>query len=312
MKNGLPINIKPLLKAIEHPVVADSSVYDRRYCDAKVTRFSRWDTSGAKNLDELHTKIKDRMLRRTKAECLDLPPLTRVMREAEATDSARKEYDHTFSMLRADYMARVSRGEICDNAEALVMMGHLRHAGSCAKIDSTVDIVDEVYEQGGSVVVFTNFLDVANRIMIKLAAWRENHVALLVGEIHQTERTRRVDDFQSGKLKVLICTYGTGGVGINLHAAQTIVLHDRPWTPADVDQAESRLHRYGQEGDRVTSIWVQYGALDVEIDDMLDTKSERIAMVMEGKRKTMRGTESVIDVASRVLSGLFAEDGGLL
>lgn len=312
MKNGLPINIKPLLKAIEHPIVSSSANYDIRYCNARATRFTRWDTTGAKNLDELHDKIKDRMLRRTKADCLDLPPLIRTMREAEATESVRQEYDRTFALLRSEYMARVNSGQISGNAEALVMLGHLRHAAAMAKISTTCEIANEVHGQGGSVVVFTNFVDVANHIMIGLDAWETNEVALLIGEIPQDERISRVDSFQSGRIKVLVCTYGTGGVGINLHKAQTVVLHDRPWTPADVDQAESRLHRYGQAGASVTSVWVQYGTLDTEIDDMLDAKSERISMVMEGKRKTMRGTESVMDVANRVLTELFTGDGNLI
>ena len=40
-----------------------------------------------------------------------------------------------------------------------------------------------------------------------------------------------VDQFQSGNIDVLICTYGVGATGITLTRANTVILLDRPWTP---------------------------------------------------------------------------------
>lgn len=66
MKNGRPCNIFPLLLGIRHPLAANRMSFETRYCDAKKTRFSPWDISGASNLQELQEKIGPVLIRRTK------------------------------------------------------------------------------------------------------------------------------------------------------------------------------------------------------------------------------------------------------
>jgi SNF2 family DNA or RNA helicase len=299
MKNGLPINIQPLLQAIEHPIVRNLSGFQKYYCDAKPTQWTRWDVRGAKHLDELHHNIKDRMLRRLKAECLDLPPFMRQMRQAEVTADSEAQYESKFKELRIRYMDRLSRGEIFDGAEALVMLTQLRQASSAAKIATTVELCEEIVEQGGQVVVFGAFNEPLAQIEQTLKSM-DIYARYMQSAMNTTQRQALIDEFQAKKFDVFLSTFGTGGIGVNLYSAQTCILHDRPWTPADCDQAESRLHRYGQTG-TVQSLWIQYGSVDNEIDDILKMKQERIELVMAGERKTMKGIESMHDLAMRVL-----------
>lgn len=77
MKNGKPCNIYPLLKCIRHPLGENQRKFEARYCDGQYKQYGRyrpevWDAKGATNLAELHDKIGDYMLRKTKEECLDL------------------------------------------------------------------------------------------------------------------------------------------------------------------------------------------------------------------------------------------------
>lgn len=301
LKNGKPINIMPLLEAIRHPIVADKKRFQIRYCDAHATAWTRWDVSGAANLDELHDKTKDKILRRLKSECLDLPQFMRVMRQAEINEETQRLYDRKFAQLRAEYFDRLDKGTIRTGAEALVVLTQLRQAASIAKIDTTVELVEEIVEQCGSVVVFVNFKETLQLLQEQISSFK-----LMDGDTTLPVRQALVDGFQRGEFQVLGTTFGTGGVGLNLHRASTVILHDRPWTPADAEQAESRVHRYGQK-QAVQSIWIQYGQVDVEIDDMLEDKAERIQLVLAGERKTMRGTLTANDVAMKVIPKLFNE-----
>jgi SNF2 family DNA or RNA helicase len=310
LKNGQPINFMPLLQAIKHPQVANAREYQKFYCNARATRWSKWDCSGAAHLDILHDRTKDKMLRRTKDECLDLPPKTRVMVPASVSDIAMKRYADTYKKLKDDYRARVARGDITGGAEGLVLMSALSQATSLGKVETAVEMAEEMVGQGKSVVIYTAYLETKRAISAGLNGGV--NVASITGDVPLAVRDEIVQKFQAGEIKVLVATYGAGGVGITLTKSQDVILVDRPWTPGDTIQAEDRLHRIGQRN-AVTSYWVQwpYGGMDEMIDAILDKKQERIELVLHGQRKTLRGTESVGDVGKMVAESMLSEEPDL-
>lgn len=293
IKNGRPANLFPLLVATHHALARDRRNYEMRYCAAKQTRWSRWDVTGAAHLDELHRKIADGVLRRMKDECLDLPEKTRVLRKAELSAEAQTRYNTVLAEKQHEYRERRARGEIGE-ADALVLMNHLRHAGSIAKVETAVELAEEVIEQGGQVVLFTAFRESAEQLATSLNAEQ------IAGDVDAAHRQAAIDRFQAGERKAIVCTLGAGNVGITLTAASTVILVDRPWTPGDAVQAEDRLHRIGQRN-AVTAIWLQANGADEAIDALLEQKHERIELVLAGKRKTLRGLGSIGDVAEAVL-----------
>lgn len=294
IKNGRPINLLPLLQACNHPIAAKKSDYEIRYCDAKPTRFCPWDTTGAAHLDELSAKVKDVMLRITKKECLDLPEKTRVMRLAEVTGDRLKEWKQAYADAQEEY--ETNRG--MNAGEALVLMGRLRKAASRAKLETAIELAQDILEQGSQVVIFTEFIDTAKALQSELGG------ELLLGETPNEERQPMVDRFQLGQSKVFISTSRAGGVGITLTAAQDVILVDRPWTPGDANQSEDRCHRIGQKN-AVTAHWVQWGEIDFKIDSILEQKQDRIELVLQGKRKTLRGIKSPMDIAKELAEDLF-------
>jgi SNF2 family DNA or RNA helicase len=226
IKNGRPINLFPLLMAIRHPLAQDQHSYEKRYCAADFRKVNRdryvYDVTGASHLDELRAKIKEHVFYKKKEECLDLPPKIRVLRPAEVSAQAETEYHKTLERLRADHERRMqakregrlqalleelgeeselidldeleaSLSEADDNARALVELGILRHAGSLAKIDSALEIAQEVQEEGGNVVLFSAYRDTAARIAQKLVC------NVLDGATPTEERQRMIDNFQERK-----------------------------------------------------------------------------------------------------------------
>ena len=343
IKNGRPVNMLPLLKVIRHDMVATSDGekdFMRRYCNAhsrtvlqrdrktgELKEIKIWDTTGASHLDELHIRLGAKMMRRLKKNCTDLPPKTRMLHSAELTPEAEKVYADTLQRLVREYRERLRRGEIKEGGEVLVQMTQLRHAGSIGKVDAAVDLTLELTEQDRQVVLFTEFTDSAKMIRDRLEA-EGIPTELLTGEVNaepryrdrpdankpgamvykgESDRDAMVRRFQSGESRVFIGTVKAGGVGLDLFAADTVILVDRPWTPGDAVQAEDRLHRIGQTKN-VTAIWIQYGEIDELVDTVLVDKQDRIDMVLEGKRKTMRGTGSVADVARLFLDSLAGEE----
>ena len=300
LKNGRPANLYPLLVATQHDLARDKRAYEVRYCGARATRWTRWDVTGAAHLDELHRKLADGVLRRMKSECLDLPEKIRVTRKAELSAEAQQTYNIVLAELQHQYRTRRAAGEIGE-ADTLVLLNHLRHAGSVAKVETATELAEEVIEQGGQVVLFVAFLDAAEQLATALNAGR------ITGAEDTGQRQAAIDAFQAGELKAIVCTLGAGNVGITLTAAQTVILVDRPWTPGDAIQAEDRLHRIGQKGS-VLSVWLQANGADEAIDALLEQKHERIELVLAGKRKSLRGIGSISDVAAAVLGDEESEE----
>lgn len=293
IKNGRPAGIFPLLVATKHPLAKDRKRFEVRYCAAGPTRFSQWDVTGAAHLEELHEMLAPGLLRRLKSECLDLPAKTRVLRKADLSTASATLYAETLRSMQAEYRERKAKGEIAE-ADALVLMNHLRHAASLAKVESAQELAEEVIEQGGQVVLFTAFLDSADQLATALRAGR------ITGAEDSATRQMYVDRFQAGQLKALVCTLGAGNVGITLTAAQTVILVDRPWTPGDAIQAEDRLHRIGQKGN-VLAVWLQANGADDAVDQLLAQKQERIELVLAGKPLPLFPERTIGDVAKEVL-----------
>ncbi len=321
IKNSLPINLWPLLVAAKHPLAADKSAYEKRFCGAYFKSLGRkktvYDTSGASNLDELHERTRDVILYKKKSECVDLPDKLRVSRQAEVSNAGELAYRKTIERLRQEHLERmtdkyealrVGREDILgegtnesdlgtfesEYASALVELGIYRHAASLAKVESAVEIAQEAIEQGQGVLLFTAFRDTAERLATKLDA------DCLTGEVTGTRRQGMIDRFQAEESRVLVATIGAGGIGINLTAAQVVVMVDRGWTPSDVEQAEDRAHRLGTRHN-VTSIWLQYGPIDEKIDQLLQVKQERIETILRGRDKHLRGIPSIRALAKEIM-----------
>jgi SNF2 family DNA or RNA helicase len=300
LRNGRPANLYPLLYALDHRLAQDKHWYERYYCAAHATEWTAWDISGAAHLDELHREIADILLRRRKQDCLDLPAKTRVRRPAEVSATMRERYEETLARLRVEYQRRVEAGEIMDKGELLVALNHLRQVGSLAKTETALALVEELAEQEQQVVVFTAFMDSAKQIVDALQA-EGISAELLIGETPAKARAPLVKRFQVGQVRVLVCTLGTGGVGLTLTAASTVILVDRPWTPGDAEQAEDRLHRIGQR-EAVTAIWLAYGKIDQLIDDLLEEKAGHIGQVL-GEPASLTPLDRLEEVARRLFAG---------
>jgi len=96
-----------------------------------------------------------------------------------------------------------------------------------------------------------------------------------------------VNRFQAGETSLLVATFGSGGIGFNLHRAAHVILIERPWTPGDAEQAEDRCHRIGMAGP-LTSHWLQLGVADQLVDGLITSKAERIALLLEGRQTSLR------------------------
>lgn len=279
MKNDRSLNLFPLLEACGHPIARDFIEFRRRYTNER--RISGRGAKpiviydGIKNEFELREKISNIVFVKKKRDCIDLPDKIfqwRIVENCLVGDD-RDELERGLEILfsnegdAASYFEKIRR---------MAKFQMVRRLTSLAKVDGTAEAVQEILDQGDSVVICTAFVDPLN---IFVERFREHGVSYIHGGVDAKTRARMVDDFQSGANKVFVFTIEAGGVGITLTRASYIIMHDRTWVPGDVDQAIDRLHRVGQNR-TVFVTMISTNEMDFVVDKVLARKSKYIDRVI--------------------------------
>ncbi len=288
MRNGRPVQLFPLLAAIGHPLAADQRAFEERYCQGHwQERGGRriWQANGASGLEELQRLVRPLLLHRRKGQCLDLPPKQRLEHPVQLEGAAAAAFQRALDERIDDYRRRAGAGQVRRDAEALAVFTALRMIGSHHKLPASVELVADLLARDEAVVVFTAFVATATALHRQLGL--DGDGGPLTGAVAPARRQRLVDAFQAGRSPLLIATYGTGGLGFTLHRARHVVLIERPWTPGDAEQAEDRCHRIGM-GASLSCHWMQLGAADRLVDDLIASKAERISLLLEGREALQR------------------------
>ena len=178
-----------------------------------------------------------------------------------------------------------------ENHTGVTLASMLRPRLSLAKAKSAqaLDIIENVLENQGCVVVFTIYKDGKAHLMEQLGKrWRVGEVS---GDVPPgPKRDAVVNDFQTGKIDCLVVSLKAGGEGIDLWRASTCVMLDIPETAKEVDQGVGRLRRPGQKSDHVQVIYcVSDNPIDRFLIDLCKEKADRTGKVL-GETFQIMGT----------------------
>jgi superfamily II DNA or RNA helicase len=225
----------------------------------------QWRTPIEKRADKsraaaLAQRVKPFLLRRTKAEvATELPPKTEIIERIILEGSQRDLYDSVRLSMSAKVRAAI-RERGLGKSHIVVLEALLRMRQACchpallklddgverpaAKLDRLTEMVDELLSEGRKIIIFSQF---TSMIALMRAQFDAAHVrySLLTGETK--DRKRAIDDFQNGASDVFLISLKAGGVGLNLTAADTVIVFDPWWNPAVEEQAIDRAHRIGQD-----------------------------------------------------------------
>lgn len=258
-----------------------SSFWDfaQRYCDPWHDGFG-WNFDGASYTKELNERTRDLCIRRLKSEVLpELPPKTRTFlplhlskKDRSPYDIAQEEWDRT---IEEAYI----NGEKLPAGTMLNMINDLRHICGQIKVNHAVDWINQYMTQTGKpIVVFTHHRDVLKRI-----AGKFKNVQTISGDVNSKKRQQIVEDFQEGKIDLLVCNTIAAKEGITLTRADTVLFIEREWVPTDEEQAEDRVYRIGQESDNVHAVYLSVaGTIDEHFDRVVEAKRQVVKAVLDG------------------------------
>lgn len=244
---------------------------------------------GYRKLDELKEKLDAFTYRVTKEQCLDLPDKVYTWREIELTP----EQDKAYNQLLATALAMVDEGMMSTNNALTQLLrlhqiccGHMK-LDDGQEIDIPSNRLDElmntVQEVDGKVIIWANYRKDIERIKLALQTeYGMNTVATYFGDTPVEERQEIVRRFQdkADPLRFFVGNPTTGGYGLTLTEAKTVIYYSNSFDLEKRLQSEDRAHRIGQTN-KVTYI-------DLFVPKTVD---EKIVKALRAK----------IDIAGQVL-----------
>jgi SNF2 family DNA or RNA helicase len=144
--------------------------------------------------------------------------------------------------------------------------------GQSAKLEQLVADVAEVAASGRKAIIFSQWVEPLERIADALA---EFGPLQFHGRVAPRDRQAVLDRFQNDPdRRLILMSYATGSVGLNLQFANYVFLFDRWWNPAVEDQAINRAHRIGQKSAVFVTRFVTQDTIECRIAEVLERKRE--------------------------------------
>ena len=243
---------------------------------------------GYKNLGELSDKLKSFSYRVLKDDCLDLPKKTFMKRIITLTPEQDKVYQQMKKMALA-----LMNGKMITTASALTQLmrlhqitcGHFKaDDGSTQLVESNriKELMSVLEETEGKAIIWANYQrDITNIIESIVKVYGPGSVVDYYGLTPQEDRQENIKKFQNDEnCRFIVGTPQTGGYGITLTQANTVIYYSNGYDLEKRLQSEDRAHRIGQAKS------VTYVDLIAE-----DTVDEKITKALRKK----------INIASEVL-----------
>lgn len=238
---------------------------------------------GTPDLRQLQTLSKEFILRRTKdlvmtdlpprldrPAYLDLNPAQRIAYETAEKDGVIQLNEMGDSITVQHVFELVLRLKQITNFDPVT--------GDSAKLDRLEADMEEIAASGGKAILFSQWTK-----PLDFMAQRLERFGTLVyhGGIPTKQREPILDQFKHDPdSHLLLMSYGTGAVGLNLQFAGYVFLFDRWWNPAIEDQAINRAHRIGQKTQVIVTKFVCNNTIEERIDMVLEQKRELFRSIL--------------------------------
>jgi SNF2 family DNA or RNA helicase len=244
---------------------------------------------GYRHLDELQKKLNDFSFRVTKDECLDLPDKVFTRREIELTPEQKKAYDQMKLMALT-----LIDGNLMSTKNALTQIMRL-HQIVCGHVkfddgrqedlpnNRIKELLATIEECDGKIIIWANYRrDIENIKNAIAEAHGMTTVETYYGDTEAEDRQEIVNRFQDPKstLRFFVGNPRTGGYGLTLTAAHTVIYYSNNFDLEVRLQSEDRAHRIGQTN-KVTYIdFISPGTVDEHIVKALRSKINIASQVL--------------------------------
>ena len=249
--------------------------FRNRYAEMKTMHISGRSiqvVGGFRHLDELADSLKPFSYRVLKQDCLDLPDKIYMKREVQLTPEQKKLYEQ----MRKEALATLN-GKTVTTMTALTQLMRLHQitCGHFAADDGTVqeiknnrlaELLDVLEEIEGKAIIWAHYQhDVRNIYKLLEDKYGPGSVVHYYGKTLPDQRDYAIKNFkENDRVRFFVGTPQTGGYGITLVQANTVIYYSNGYDLEKRMQSEDRAHRIGQKK-KVTYV-------DLIAEDTVDNK----------------------------------------
>jgi SNF2 family DNA or RNA helicase len=265
--------------------------FRNRYAEMKTMHVSGRSiqiVGGFRHLDELADSLKPFSYRVLKEDCLDLPDKIYMKREIQLT----KEQDELYQQMRKEALATLN-GKTVTTMTALTQLMRLHQitCGHFSADDGTIqeiknnrlaELLDVLEEIEGKAIIWAHYQhDVKNIFKLLEEKYGPGSAVHYYGKTLPEERDYAIKNFKTNdKVRFFVGTPATGGYGITLVQANTVIYYSNGYDLEKRMQSEDRAHRIGQKK-KVTYV-------DIIAEDTVD-------------KKIVKSLRKKINIASKVM-----------
>lgn len=278
---------------------------------------------GVKNEKELNVRLAAVMVRRLKADVLDLPEVQYIRKFVDLHPRQRTLYRE----VHEDFKLTDAHGKVDDVENTLTRFLRLKQiCGTTAavpnacddhslKLDMAADDARQILDSGHRVVAFTQFrgvLSAYHRRMYGVGVTANRYpIYILNGDIPSEPDGRDPSDpkkkwsrqeivhawANNPKPGLLIATFAVAGVGLNMTAARYGQFLDKLYVPALNQQAVDRMHRIGASSSQPVQIleYLCKGTVEERVEKILTGKKKVFGRLVEGSALTSKMIQQLLD-----------------
>jgi SNF2 family DNA or RNA helicase len=242
-----------------------------------------------RNLGELSEKLKPFSHRVLKDDCLDLPPKTFMKRTIQLTDEQKKVYDQMKKLALAELNGKMITTV---NVITQLMRLHQITCGHFKSDDGTTqtlksnrldELMDVLSEMEGKAVIWAHYrYDIEVIVEAIKKQYGDNSVVTYYGDTSTDDRQKAIKLIQdpNSSVRFIVGTPQTGGYGITLTGASTMIYYSNGYDLEKRQQSEARIDRIGQTKNMTYIDIIAEGTVDEKIVKALRTKVNIATEVM--------------------------------
>lgn len=260
---------------------------------------------GTPDLKQMQRLSRDFILRRTKDLVMkDMPPRLDRDEILELTPAQKDAYQ------TAEKDGVIHLNEMGDQAtvqhvfELVLRLKQITNfdplTGDSVKFERLAADMEEIAACGGKAILFSQWTKTIDWLVARLP--RECGSLVYHGGVPHKQREPILKQFKEDpKAHLLLMSYGTGAVGLNLQFAGYVFLFDRWWNPAIEDQAINRAHRIGVKSQVIVTKFICKDTIEERIDKVLNEKRDLFRAILgDGSN-----TNTSLSLSASEIFGLF-------
>jgi superfamily II DNA or RNA helicase len=195
-------------------------------CNVRTNRFGAFEIDMANNvtrqaMSDIHDTLFNKLKvagRMTRKMFGNIFPDNRVMAEAFDMGANTDKINRVYELMEAE-LAALEESSSNYKQHQFAIMTKARRMAELLKVPTFVEMIEDLYDEGISPVIFVNYTETVEAIKKKLDQKNKfkDQIAFIVGGQSNTNRDRDIEMFQNNTKRIMIANLSAGNAGISLH-----------------------------------------------------------------------------------------------